>query len=67
MNQIYRAIGTSKQNMHQRLTRSLSHMEEQEQLIGIIRQVRHDHPSMGARALFCKLKPRRMGRDRFFA
>jgi len=67
MNQIYKAIGTSKQNVHQRLSRHLDQMEEKEQLLGIIRQVREDHPSMGVQALYQKLCPQTMGRDRFYA
>lgn len=67
MNQVYRAIGTSKQNVHQRLNRELSQMEEKEQIIGIVRQVRQDHPSMGVQALYQKLRPKTMGRDRFYA
>ena len=67
MNQIYRALGTSKQNVHQRLNRDLQQQEEREQLIGIIEQVREDHPSMGAKALYRKLCPRTMGRDRFYS
>lgn len=66
MNQIYRAIGTSKQNVHQRLNRDLMQLEESEQLIGIIHQVREDHPTMGAQALYQKLRPATMGRDRFY-
>jgi putative transposase len=67
MNQIYRSIGTSKQNVHQRLNRDLQQMEEKEQLRGIVRQVREDHPSMGARSLYVKLSPQTMGRDRFYS
>ena len=67
MNQIYRWIGMSKQNVHQRLNRDLHQWEEKEQLKGIIRQVREDHPAMGARLLFTKLSPQTMGRDRFFS
>ena len=67
MNEIYRAIGTSKQNVHQRLNRDLMHLEESEQLISIIHQVREDHPTMGAQALYHKLKPITMGRDRFYS
>jgi putative transposase len=66
MNEIYRVIGTSKQNVHQRLSRDLQQLDEQSQLIGIIEQVREDHPTMGAKALYQKLSPRTMGRDRFF-
>lgn len=66
MNQIYRALGTSKQNVHQRLNRTLIQLEEREPLLGIIRQVRQDHPAMGARALYQKIKPKTMGRDKFY-
>lgn len=66
MNQVYRCIGTSKQNVHQRLSRNLSQMEEKQQLLGIVRQVREDHPAMGAKALYKKLRPTTMGRDRFY-
>ncbi len=67
MNQVYRALGTSKQNVHQRLNRELNQLEEKEQLIGIIRQVRQDHPTMGEQALYQKIRPKTMGRDRFYA
>lgn len=66
MMEIYRAIGTSKQNVHQRLNRNLSQLEEKAQLAGIIRQVREDHPSMGAKVLYQKIRPQTMGRDRFY-
>jgi putative transposase len=67
MNQIYRAIGTSKQNVHRRLGHQLGQLEEREQLKQIVRQVRTDHPSMGARALYTKICPKTMGRDRFYS
>jgi transposase InsO family protein len=67
MNEIYRAIGTSKQNVHQRLNRALCQQEEKAQLISIVHQVREDHPSMGAQALYQKLCPTTMGRDRFYS
>ena len=66
MSQIYGAVGTSKQNMHQRLGRQLGQLEEKEQLKQIVRQVREDHPSMGAQALYKKIGPKTMGRDRFY-
>lgn len=67
MNQIYRAIGTSKQNMHQRLQRDLHQLEEKGQLQMIVEQVRSDHPAMGAKSLYKKLSPKTLGRDRFYA
>lgn len=66
MNQLYRVLGTSKQNVHQRLERDLKQLEEKGQLVEIIRQVRADHPAMGAKAMYTKLRPQTMGRDRFF-
>lgn len=66
MNQIYKAIGTSKQNMHQRLNKDLQEQDEREHLIAIVEQVREDHPSMGCKALYQKLSPQTMGRDCFY-
>jgi transposase InsO family protein len=40
-------------------------MEEQEQLIPLINEIRRDHPRMGARDIYLKLKPSCMGRDQF--
>lgn len=40
-------------------------LEEQEQLIPLIIDVRKDHPRMSARDLYLKLKPQCMGRDQF--
>ena len=39
--------------------------EEQEQLIPLINEIRHDHPRMSARDIYLKLQPRCMGRDQF--
>lgn len=65
MNQIYRAIGTSKQNVHQCLNRELKRWEHRAQLERIVCQIRKDHPKMGMRTLYLKLKPT-MGRDAFY-
>lgn len=67
MNQLYRAIGTTKQNIHQRLGRQLALEEEQALLLPLMHQIREDHPAMGAKMLYEKLKPTTMGRDRFIA
>lgn len=66
MNKLYRAIGTSKQNMHQRLDRDTNQLEERGQLREVVVKVREDHPGMGAESLYMKLKPKTMGRDRFY-
>ena len=48
------------------MNRDLRQREEKEQLISIIEQVREDHPAMGCKALYKKLSPQAMGRDRFY-
>ena len=40
-------------------------LEEQEQLIPLINEIRHDHPRMSARDVYLKLQPACMGRDQF--
>lgn len=40
-------------------------LEEQEQLIPLINEIRIDHPRMSARDIYLKLKPSCMGRDQF--
>lgn len=40
-------------------------LEEQEQLIPLINEIRRDHPRMSARDIYFKLKPSCMGRDQF--
>jgi len=40
-------------------------LEEQEQLIPLINEIRRDHPRMSARDIYLKLKPSCMGRDQF--
>lgn len=66
MNEIYRSMGTSKQNIHQRLARTVKKNEERAQLRHVVGQIRKDHPSMGARSLYLKIKPKTMGRDLFY-
>lgn len=66
MNQIYRWLEISKQNVHQRLNREIRRSEEKEQLEVIVRQVREDHPEMGCKVLYKKIRPQTMGRDKFF-
>jgi putative transposase len=40
-------------------------VEEQEQLIPLINEIRKDHPRMSARDIYLKLQPGCMGRDQF--
>lgn len=65
MNVLYRVLGTSKQAFHQHLNTELHFMEEANQLLVLIKQIREDHPRMSARQMYRLLNPVHMGRDRF--
>ena len=67
MNSLYRSIGISKQAFHQKLDRLQLIKSEQGQLLLLIYQIREDHPTMGIRDMYYKLKPLSMGRDAFEA
>jgi transposase InsO family protein len=47
------------------LKRRKYRLEEQEQLIPLINEIRADHPRMSARDIYLKLQPSCMGRDQF--
>jgi transposase InsO family protein len=47
------------------LSRRKYKLEEQEQLIPLINEIRRDHPRMSARDIYIKLQPSCMGRDQF--
>jgi putative transposase len=65
MNVIYKALGMSKQSFHQRLNRQLILLEEMEQLLVLVKQIRLDHPRMSSRQIYRLIKPIHVGRDRF--
>jgi len=65
MNELYRALNTTKQNIHQRLNMYLRKKEEEANLAKIIHEARKDHPAMGALSIYQMLKPSYIGRDRF--
>lgn len=67
MNKMYEVCHISKQGFHQYLHRNRRHAEEQEDIIELIRQIRKDHPTMCCRAMYYKINPVFMGRDRFEA
>jgi len=58
-------LGISKQSFYQMLKRRKYKLEEQEQLIPLINEIRRDHPRMSARDIYLKLQPACMGRDQF--
>ena len=67
MNAIYRAFGMTKQSFHQRLNRQLMILDETEQLLVLVKQVRLDHPMMSSRQMYRLINPTHLGRDRFEA
>lgn len=58
-------MGISKQGFHQHLDRYLKMLEEGEQLVPVIAEIRRDHPQMSARIMYRMITPTQMGRDRF--
>jgi putative transposase len=56
-----------KQSFHQRLDRQLLVLEETEQLLVLVRQIRVDHPRMSSRKMYRLIRPLHLGRDRFEA
>ena len=65
MNPLYRAMGISKQAFHRHTERYFGTLEEQEQLLPVIAEIRRDHPQMSARVMYGMIRPARLGRDRF--
>lgn len=55
----------SKQSFHQLLNRRMLFNEETGYLAQIIIQIRKDHPTLNCRALYYKIQPQHIGRDRF--
>jgi transposase InsO family protein len=65
MNELYRVTGTSKQAFHQYLNKQMLVLDEQQQLLPIISQIRADHPRLSVRQMYSMISPQYMGRDRF--
>jgi len=65
MNELYRVAGISKQGFHQHLDKHLFMMEEQQQLLPVIAQIRADHPRLSVRHMYAMINPQSMGRDKF--
>lgn len=65
MNQIYRAVGMSKQNFHQRLDYQMKVEMEKQELLTMVSKVRADHPRMSARKMYTLIDPVFLGRDKF--
>ena len=58
-------MGISKQGIHQMLERRMHSFEIEAYVLKLVGQIRADHPTMSCRAMYYKLKPPQMGRDKF--
>ncbi len=65
MSKLYRAIDISKQAFHKWLDRRNRKRSVEEQLLYLIYQLRDEHPTMGVRDMYYKLRPSHIGRDAF--
>lgn len=65
MNALYRVTGTSRQAFHQYLDKQMLVLEEQQQLLPVISQIRADHPRLSVRRMYEMIGPQSMGRDKF--
>lgn len=65
MIEVYRAAKISKQGFYANMMRQTRMREEQENLLGLIKQWRIEHPGMGVREIYFHLRPKCMGRDLF--
>lgn len=65
MNKMYKALGITKQSFHQMMDKINKLRSEQEQLFLLVSQIREDHPTMGIRDMYYKLRPLSIGRDTF--
>jgi putative transposase len=67
MSKLYNSLDITKQSFHQRMDRALKVRSEQKQILLLVYQIREDHPTMGIRDMYYKIRPQTMGRDRFEA
>ncbi len=65
MNKFYTAIGITKQSLHQHLNSQLEQQSMFENLLKIVVQVRNDHPMLSCRAMYYKINPDGIGKDKF--
>lgn len=65
LNNLFLAIGTTRQSFHAKLDRQMSKNEALAQLELVVREVRKDHPGMNLRDLYRLMGPGFIGRDAF--
>jgi hypothetical protein len=62
---MYKSLNISKQAVHKMLNRTMKIGEEEAYLRVLIEQIRKDHPTMNSVAMYYKINPVSIGRDRF--
>lgn len=65
LNKFYQAIGITKQNIHKHLNSQLEQQSMFENLYKIVVEIRNDHPTLSCRAMYYKIQPDNIGRDKF--
>ena len=65
MNDLYLVAATSKQAFHQNMDKQMLVLQEQQQLLPVLSQIRADHPRLSARNMYDMIRPQTMGRDKF--
>ena len=63
----YNYIGLTKQGVHKMINTYLKEQEESIYLQLLIADIRQDHPTLNCKAMYYKIKPNTMGRDKFEA
>lgn len=61
----YKSVHISRQAMHQLLARRMQQNETVAYLNLLIADIRNDHPTMSCRAMYYKIQPENIGRDKF--
>ena len=67
MNQLYAAVGITRQAVHRQLGRDLHSQQGMDELVSRGDALRQQHPGCGVEKMYHVLKPPNMGRDRFIA
>lgn len=62
---LYQTLNYSKQSVHQLLDRQMKQNETYGYLIRLVSEIRHDHPTLSCRAMYYKICPNGIGRDKF--
>lgn len=65
LSELYRAVGVSKQAVHQAKRRQAAFDSELSELVVLAHQLKEEHPGCGVEKMYYSLRPKFMGRDKF--